>query len=274
MKLVHDIENDLEHTIPPVSGEDTEWLFEGMTRRTLALVEPFQSGLILDLACGMGQDTLALARKTTEINRLANNDAPPEPTRKKGRIVGSEPSNRMIRYAQQMHRKAQVQTPFIRALAEELPFASGSFSGVVCKGAMDHFMDPELTMKEIARILRPGGGVVLAIANYDSLSCRLGKLWDAFFHPDGGPAEPYYEPPPDHLTRFGHRNILDLIAPPLKIEKVEGISLLWHSPIWMKLLGVLPKFLKKPLLYGAFSLARMFPSMADVVVVKAVKQPS
>ncbi len=38
-----------------------------------------------------------------------------------------------------------------------LPFATGSFDGVMCSNMLEHTPNPELVLDEIARVLRPGG---------------------------------------------------------------------------------------------------------------------
>lgn len=271
MKLAHDIENDLEHTIPGEGGWDSEWLFRAMTKRSLALLAVEGGAVVLDQACGMGQDAIGLSQ-----------------TNPAGMALGLEPSNRMIRYAQSVGRaagrvtggvtregSAARATVFVQALAEEMPFQDGSFDAVLCKGAMDHFMEPSQAMREAGRVLRPGGRVVLAIANYDSLSCLLGRWLDglrASFQQGYAPApHPYYEPPPDHMTRFGYREIVSLPLQPLKISRVEGISLLWGFPPWSRLVAGTPPSLRRLMLGAAFALGRLLPGWADVVIVQAVK---
>ncbi|MDH4121154.1 MAG: methyltransferase domain-containing protein [Deltaproteobacteria bacterium] len=280
MKLIHDIENDIEHTIPPEGGPDTRRLFDAMTDRSLALLEAAPHHRVLDLAAGFGQDSAALGRAMG-----------PGP----GMVVSAEPSGRMISFGQERFREAQELkgkipgsenasaqrwvTPLaprlVRSLGEELPFGENTFDAVLCKGAMDHFMSPELAMKEIARVLKPGGRAVVALANYDSLSCRLGETldrlksrWVKGFVP---PQEPFYRPPPDHLTRFGYASIRQLSQPPLQLKRVEGLSVLWGFPPWTRFVWRRKEPRQTQVLNGAFWLGRVCPWWADVVVIQAVK---
>jgi SAM-dependent methyltransferase len=261
VKLAHDIENDLEHTIPEEGGWDSRRLFREMTERALALLEVGPGARVMDQASGMGQDTLALS------SRLRG-----------GISLGLEPSNRMIRYAQGVGRAERNGgaggAMFVRGLAEEAPFRDGCFDAVLCKGAMDHFMEPDMAMGETARVLRPGGRAVLALANYDSLSCLLGRWLDALrgVWPGYSPEpHPYYEPPPDHMTRFGYRGIRALPAAPLRVTRVEGVSLLWGFPPWARVVAWAPPRMRAILLGAAFALGRLLPRWADVIVVQAVK---
>jgi SAM-dependent methyltransferase len=43
--------------------------------------------------------------------------------------------------------------------AHNLPFADGSFDGVVCQAVLEHVLDPQQVVAEIHRVLRPGGVV-------------------------------------------------------------------------------------------------------------------
>ena len=293
MKLRHDIENDLEHTIPPLGGPDSRWLFRAMTERSLAWIEPGPGRCVVDLASGMGQDTLALAVR-----------AVPEPGRGQGKgnsagaarpslVIGVEPSNRMIRFGQLLQRQGPSGTGepavagapvmasassaraaavrFVRGLGEEIPLRSSSVDALLCKGALDHFMDPVLTVGEIGRVLKPGGRAVIALANYGSLSCRLGRRLDRGRGRTAGAAPPYYEPPPDHLTCFTYGSIVALAAAPLRVRRVEGVSLLWGFPPWGRLLNRLPGPLQSGLLWLAHAVARRRPAWADVVLLVAEK---
>ena len=47
------------------------------------------------------------------------------------------------------------------AAAESLPFPAGHFDAVLCCDAFHHFRDQDAAAREIARAVRPGGGVVI-----------------------------------------------------------------------------------------------------------------
>ena len=57
--------------------------------------------------------------------------------------------------------------PLRAALADvrELPFAGGSFDAIYSMGTIEHFTESEAAVVEMARVLRPGGRLVLGVPN-------------------------------------------------------------------------------------------------------------
>lgn len=89
------------------------------------------------------------------------------------RTVGAtvvDPSRSMLRRA----RSKGLET--VQASATELPHPDGSVDAVVVVDAFHHFPDPERCLDEIARVLAPGG--VLVVTEFDR-STRLGRVLEA-----------------------------------------------------------------------------------------------
>ena len=91
---------------------------------------------------------------------------------------GIDASDQMLRLGRFRFPVVDKKVRLARGIAEALPFRSGYFDVVMCQGAMDHFADRERFVEEVARVLKPGGHFVVALANYESLSCRVGKALD------------------------------------------------------------------------------------------------
>jgi len=79
-------------------------------------------------------------------------------------VVGMDLSSRMIAFAKQRYaddRGIEVS----RGDAEFLPFAAASFDAVTCLGVFEFLPDYTPALREIARVLRPGGLLVLSVQN-------------------------------------------------------------------------------------------------------------
>ena len=76
------------------------------------------------------------------------------------------------------------QTDLNAGSAESLPFADSSFGVVVIKHVVEHLRDPELAISELSRVLSPGGILLLATPNLDSLLKPLkGDAWIGYQDP-------------------------------------------------------------------------------------------
>lgn len=66
--------------------------------------------------------------------------------------------------------KAVVQkTNLQTASAQELPYQDGAFNVVIIKHIVEHLPDPQKAIQEIGRVTEPGGILILATPNLDSL---------------------------------------------------------------------------------------------------------
>ena len=252
MRVV-DLDREMSDVIPTGTTRDSTFLFERMTEATLGAAAPASGGRILDVASGFGQDALALcARGATAI--------------------GVEPSARMSAWARLASARAEGARPgWVRGFADALPFASGAFDAVYCKGALDHFDRPESALAEMARVARSEGRVVLEVANFDSLACRLARTQDAVRErvlrraPRRG--RRHYDVPADHFTRYELRLLASQAERALVVERISGISLGWGLAAWSRLVEWLPGPLARGVLSVADALARRLPSLADVIVI-------
>jgi len=251
MRVV-DLDRDMRDVIPTGTTRDSEFLFQRMTEATLGRTRAAPGRRILDVASGIGQDAVALASEGAWV-------------------VGAEPSARMSALAQLQAAKRDGPLPsWIRAWSDALPFATGSFDATLCKGSIDHFDRPRLAISEMARVTRPDGIVVLAIANFESTACRLARAGDhvkeAWLGRELPTGRRHYDVPHDHFTRYEIDLMREQASESIELEVVEGISMAWGLPGWSRTVERLPASLADGVLQGLDWLARAIPALADVVV--------
>ncbi len=254
---VLDLDRDMRDVIPTSLTRDSDFLFARMTERTFALTRPRPGGRVLDVASGLAQDARALAARGAQV-------------------VAAEPSARMSALAQMENDKAAGGRPdalrphLVRSWGDALPFAQDHFDAVFCKGAIDHFDAPSAAIAEMARVTRPDGRVVLAIANFDSLSCRASRALDAvkerWLQRPVARGRRHYDVPHDHFTRYELDLMREQAGAHLQLEVVEGISLAWGLPGWSRAVASLPDAVARGALEACDWLARRAPAWADVVV--------
>jgi len=114
---------------------------------------------ILDAGCGNGRYTHFLLREADSNARITGFD-----------------------YSQQMLRRARTRLNDLRAThvaadLARLPYADASFDAAVCGWVLEHLPDPRPGLRELARVLKPAGKLLL-MATEDTLTGALcSRLW-------------------------------------------------------------------------------------------------
>ncbi len=241
---------DDDDVLPPVLSRDTEFVFSQMTQKTLRAARPESGKRILDLGCGRGLDAMAMAREG-------------------GILYGGEPSQIMLTKARQGMRRAGVPVRLVSHLAEEIPFRDHSFARIVCKGAIDHFLDPRRALAEMSRVASPRGQIIIAVANFGSLSAALGQALNQFslrwFQREISPPH-MWKIPKDHRHRFDFPTLLRLAHDHLHIESIQGASLFWGLPVWTPWARALPSPIALILFRLLNTIASSYPPWSDVLI--------
>jgi SAM-dependent methyltransferase len=181
-------------------------------------------------------------------------------------VWGLDASKDLARYSSMLFDEP---APAVCAIAESLPFADASFDSVVCQGSLDHFAQPESFLREVGRILKPEGRAVIALANYGSLSARLGgnlyrlkrRMGVNVFQ-----GRNYWEIPRNHTFRGTHRVLIDMCSRHLELVECRGISLLWLFHSWTRFMELLPERVAWSLMSALDWIAYRRPSLADELV--------
>ncbi|CAN5806715.1 hypothetical protein BH23CHL2_BH23CHL2_19020 [soil metagenome] len=93
---------------------------------------------VLDVGCGTGDDVLRMAG-----------------------IVGIDLSETMIDQARARARESGLPVEFLQGSAYDLPFPDDSFDACRCERVLQHLDEPLEAIREMARVVRPGGRVLL-----------------------------------------------------------------------------------------------------------------
>jgi 2-polyprenyl-3-methyl-5-hydroxy-6-metoxy-1,4-benzoquinol methylase len=116
---------------------------EGRIQRLVAAARLTGNERVLDIATGPGYIAEAFARAAREV-------------------VGVDLTDAMLAIAKQRTQERGISNVSFRAAdAQNLPFENGSFDVVVCRLALHHLQKPLEVLREMARVCRAGGKVVV-----------------------------------------------------------------------------------------------------------------
>ena len=141
--------------------EDAHWWFDAMEAMTAALLRrdgPRPVRDALDAGCGTGRNLVFLERFGGTGTR----------------VTGLDHSAVALG-----HCRARGLTRLVRGSINELPFDAGSFDLVTSFDVLTAgTVDDALALAETARVLRPGGRLLVRVAAYDFLRSRHDREWN------------------------------------------------------------------------------------------------
>lgn len=119
-------------------------------RKVAQIVAISSDVAVLDIACGLGE----------WLHVCLSNGA---------RVAGIDLSERAIEYCE----KHMPDGSFHAGPAEKLPFDDAQFDLVSCLGSLEHFVEPVVALKEMARVAKPGARFLILVPNADFLTRKL-----------------------------------------------------------------------------------------------------
>ncbi|HEY7848870.1 MAG TPA: class I SAM-dependent methyltransferase [Ktedonobacterales bacterium] len=118
------------------------WVFGPVHRAVLELAAPLPApAVVLDAGCGTGRLLRAAAQRWPDAQ-----------------LIGVDPAEGMVDTA----RRLTPGVTFFRSLAESLPLPDASVDLAFSTMSFHHWRDQQVGVREIARVLRPGGHFILA----------------------------------------------------------------------------------------------------------------
>lgn len=236
------------HDFEAGTHRDSLFLYEAIESAMVRAGSAVPGGRALDVACGTGK----VAARIAERGCFS---------------VGAEASMEMIGVGRYVHPESRA--AMLRSIAEKLPFADESFDRVLCQGSLDHFADPYAFMREAARVTKPDGRVVIALANFESVSCKLGRGLDRALRRIGRarpPWRPYWEIPEDHNVKGDWQYVQSLGGDWLEFDRAWGISMLWLFSRYGRVLDRLPEGAARFVWRRLDGMARSRPQHADMII--------
>src|SRR5579859_6547157 len=154
-------EKDIERFDHWASTYERSWLqrifFERVYQATLALAAGIihQPGSVLDVGCGTGK-----------LLRLAASYWP------EAQLIGADPAKGMIERAKRLTPNAT----FFTSAAEALLLQDASVDLALSTMSFHHWQDQAAGIREVARVLRPGGYFILVDASFPNWLVQVFRL--------------------------------------------------------------------------------------------------
>ncbi len=186
--------DEMERYYPTIYYGARRSFWDGLTcflraRRVKQVHGRKEVGSILDVGCGLGGMLRLLQRRGWHVMGTEYGKKPREMTE------GQEGID--VRYA----------------ALEVCGLPKNAFDVITLWHVLEHLPNPKETLREIRRILKSGGGIILAVPNFESLQARLtGRHW---FHLDV----------PRHLFHFTPKSLVGLLEQEgFQVEKKRHFS--------------------------------------------------
>jgi len=154
-----------------------QWLFRyGLWKRCRPLLKRQPPGRILDIGCGEGHFLAEMGKHGWDP-------------------IGLDRNPRMAAFARDVLNIEAHSRRF-----EDADFASEAFDAVTMWDSLEHLHHPLAALREIRRILKPEGHLLLRVPSLDSLDARLfGPYWAGL-------------DPPRHLAVLSRKTLLRLLG--------------------------------------------------------------
>ncbi len=139
---------ETEHLATLLEAQNLDPFLQGVARRSMELLRIGPGARVLDVGCGTGVLLPALAELVGST----------------GNVVGLDYSPELLVKARDRVRQAgyEAMVELVEGDAAALPFETGSFDAAHVERVLIHVPDADAAIREMRRVVRPGGWVVAA----------------------------------------------------------------------------------------------------------------
>jgi SAM-dependent methyltransferase len=138
---------DRDYELQTHRAEDRHWWYRGRREVLERVIDGLglpPAARILDAGCGSGRNMIELARR--------------------GSVTGVEVSDMSVCLA-----RARDAGEVIAGSVLQMPFESASFDLVVCLDVIEHLEDDLAALRELRRVIKPGGALLVTVPAYQWL---------------------------------------------------------------------------------------------------------
>jgi len=149
------------------------FFYSNAMRKDMVELASIRQGFrVLDVGCGTGYTTEAI------LDRLTL-----------GEVIGVDLTPSQLRRASRKLKRKNV-VNFVRGDAENLPFKENAFNAVVSVGAIEYFPNPMRAIKEMARVVKQTGSVLVGAPELKWF--RKARLDKSFYTPSAEELQGFY----------------------------------------------------------------------------------
>ena len=143
------VEGNYQHTAHMHPRSVRHFWHDAKLKLLTSQVEIAGGGHVVDVGCGSGNASIAIARTGCTV-------------------TGLDLSSQAIAFCTQRAAQEGINAKFLKITGKKLPLRDASADIVISSEVIEHLSDPAEHLRELHRILRPNGTLILTTPNYRS----------------------------------------------------------------------------------------------------------